>query len=75
MITAVDLLRGIANLLGWANLDCPGITSYHDTDYAMQGQVTCDALDHYDLVDPRVEAGGLGFAADLLQPGLLKRVP
>ena len=43
MITAVDLLRGIANLLGWKNLDCPGISSYHDTDYAMQGKVTCDA--------------------------------
>lgn len=56
MITAVDLLRGIANLLGWTNLDCPGITSYHDTDYAMQGKVTCDALDKYDLVCCHVEA-------------------
>ena len=56
MITAVDLLRGIANLLGWQNLDCPGITSYHDTDYAMQGKVTCDALDHYDLACCHVEA-------------------
>lgn len=56
MITAVDLLRGIANLLGWQNLDCPGITSYHDTDYAMQGQVTCEALDHYDIVCCHVEA-------------------
>ena len=56
MITAVDLLRGIANLLGWANLDCPGITSYHDTDYAMQGKVTCDALDQYDIVCCHVES-------------------
>ncbi len=56
MITAVDLLRGIANLLGWKNLDCPGITSYHDTDYAMQGKVTVDALDHYDIVCCHVEA-------------------
>jgi 2,3-bisphosphoglycerate-independent phosphoglycerate mutase len=56
MITAVDLLRGIANLLGWQNLDCPGITSYHDTDYAMQGKVTCDALDRYDIVCCHVEA-------------------
>ncbi|HVT82860.1 MAG TPA: cofactor-independent phosphoglycerate mutase [Phycisphaerae bacterium] len=56
MITAVDLLRGIANLLGWQNLDCPGITSYHDTDYAMQGKVTCDALDKYDIVCCHVEA-------------------
>jgi len=56
MITAVDLLRGIANLLGWQNLECPGITSYHDTDYAMQGKVTCDALDKYDIVCCHVEA-------------------
>ncbi|MCL2640426.1 MAG: cofactor-independent phosphoglycerate mutase [Phycisphaerales bacterium] len=56
MITAVDLLRGIASLLGWANLECPGITSYHDTDYAMQGKVTCDALDKYDIVCCHVEA-------------------
>jgi len=56
MITAVDLLRGIANLLGWKNLDCPGITSYHDTDYAMQGKVTCAALDEYDIVCCHVEA-------------------
>lgn len=56
MITAVDLLRGIANLLGWTNLDCPGITSYHDTDYAMQGKVTIEALEKYDLVCCHVEA-------------------
>ena len=56
MITAVDLLRGIANLLGWTNLDSPGITSYHDTDYAAQGQTTINALDHYDIVCCHVEA-------------------
>ncbi|HVX84714.1 MAG TPA: cofactor-independent phosphoglycerate mutase [Phycisphaerae bacterium] len=56
MITAVDLLRGIANLLGWKNLDSPGITSYHDTDYAAQGKTTIDALDHYDIVCCHVEA-------------------
>ncbi len=56
MITAVDLLRGIANLLGWTNLDSPGITSYHDTDYAAQGKTTIDALDHYDIVCCHVEA-------------------
>lgn len=56
MITAVDLLRGIANLIGWTNLECPGITSYHDTDYAMQGKVACDALDRFDVVCCHVEA-------------------
>lgn len=56
MITAVDLLRGIANLLGWQNLECPGITSYHDTDYAMQGKVTIDNIEKYDVVCCHVEA-------------------
>ena len=56
MITAVDLLRGIANLIGWTNLQCPGITSYHDTDYARQGQFTCEAIDQYDIVCCHVEA-------------------
>lgn len=56
MITAVDLLRGIANLLGWRNIDVPGITGYHDTDYQAQGRYACDALDEYDLVCCHVEA-------------------
>ncbi|MGC9260219.1 MAG: cofactor-independent phosphoglycerate mutase [Phycisphaerae bacterium] len=56
MITAVDLLRGIANLLGWTNIEVPGITSYHDTDYQAQGKYTCAALDNFDLVCCHVEA-------------------
>ncbi|HTV48337.1 MAG TPA: cofactor-independent phosphoglycerate mutase [Phycisphaerae bacterium] len=56
MITAVDLLRGIANLIGWKNIDVPGITSYHDTDYKAQGRYTIDALDQYDIVCCHVEA-------------------
>jgi 2,3-bisphosphoglycerate-independent phosphoglycerate mutase len=56
MITAVDLLRGIANLLGWTNLEVPGITSYHDTDYAAQGRYTCNNLDKFDIVCCHVEA-------------------
>ena len=34
----------------------PGITSYHDTNYAQQGKYTCDALDNFDLVCCHVEA-------------------
>ncbi len=56
MITGVDLLRGIANLLGWENLSVPGMTSFHDTDYATQGQYTADALDRFDLVLSHVES-------------------
>jgi len=56
MITAVDLLAGIAAYMGWDRLNVPGITSYHDTDYAAQGRATCDAIDDYDVVCCHVEA-------------------
>jgi 2,3-bisphosphoglycerate-independent phosphoglycerate mutase len=56
MITGVDLLRGLACLLGWTNLHVPGMTSFHDTDYAGQGAATADALDSFDLVVSHIEA-------------------
>ena len=56
MITGVDLLRGLAVLLGWDVLNVEGMTSFHDTNYAGQGQATADALDKYDLVFSHIEA-------------------
>jgi 2,3-bisphosphoglycerate-independent phosphoglycerate mutase len=56
MITAVDLLRGIAALLGWKNIDVPGATGYLDTDYAAKGRYAIEALDEADLVVVHVEA-------------------
>lgn len=56
MITGVDLLRGLAVLLGWDNLTVPGMTSFHDTDYAAQGKYTCDALDKWDVVVSHIES-------------------
>jgi 2,3-bisphosphoglycerate-independent phosphoglycerate mutase len=56
MISAVDLLVGIAKLLGWDRIDVPGITGYVDTDYAAKGRYAAAALDHYDLVCVHVEA-------------------
>jgi 2,3-bisphosphoglycerate-independent phosphoglycerate mutase len=56
MITGVDLLRGLAELLGWKNLSVEGMTSFHDTNYAGQGVETAKALDKYDLVFSHVEA-------------------
>lgn len=56
MITAVDLLRGLAVLMGWEMVDVPGMTSFHDTNYAGQGKATAAALDQYDLVLSHVEA-------------------
>ncbi len=56
MITAVDLLRGIATLVGWDRIEVPGATGYLDTDYAAKGRYAVDALDHYDIVCVHVEA-------------------
>lgn len=56
MITAVDLLAGIASFIGWDRLDVPGQTSYHDTDYAAAGEHAIAALDQYDIVCVHVEA-------------------
>jgi len=56
MITGVDLLRGIANLMGWENLTVEGMTSFHDTNYKGQGEATAAALDDYDIVLSHVEA-------------------
>lgn len=56
MITAVDLLAGIARLIGWERLAVPGVTSYHDTDYAAQGRATVEALDRLDVVCCHLES-------------------
>src|SRR5437762_8941093 len=56
MITGVDLLRGLANLLGWDVVNVEGMTSFHDTNYAGQGEATAAALDKYDLVVSHIEA-------------------
>jgi 2,3-bisphosphoglycerate-independent phosphoglycerate mutase len=56
MITGVDLLRGLAVLLGWDVREVEGMTSFHDTNYAGQGAATAAMLDRYDLVFSHVEA-------------------
>jgi 2,3-bisphosphoglycerate-independent phosphoglycerate mutase len=56
MITAVDLLRGLARLLGWRRIDVPGATGYTDTDYAAKGRYAIQALEETDLVCVHVEA-------------------
>ena len=56
MITAVDLLRGIAALLGWKNIDVPGATGYLDTDYAAKGRYAIEALKEADFIVVHVEA-------------------
>ena len=56
MITAVDLLRGLAKLLGWKCIEVPGATGYLDTDYAAKGRYAVAALADTDLVCVHVEA-------------------
>ncbi len=56
MITAVDLLAGIASFIGWDRLDVPGQTSYHDTDYAAAGAGAIAAMDDYDVICVHIEA-------------------
>jgi 2,3-bisphosphoglycerate-independent phosphoglycerate mutase len=56
MITAVDLLRGLAALVGWDRIEVEGATGYLDTNYAGKGQAAVAALDQYDVVCVHVEA-------------------
>jgi 2,3-bisphosphoglycerate-independent phosphoglycerate mutase len=56
MITGVDLLRGLAVLLGWDVHEVAGMTSFHDTNYIGQGVDTAAMLDRYDLVFSHIES-------------------
>jgi 2,3-bisphosphoglycerate-independent phosphoglycerate mutase len=56
MITAVDLLRGVAALLGWQRIEVPGATGYLDTDYAAKGRYAVEALPGTDIICVHVEA-------------------
>lgn len=71
VIAAVDLIRGLGKLLGWAVIDVPGATGYLDTDYAAKGRAAVAALDQYDFVAVHVEAtdeaGHMGDAAAKLE--------
>lgn len=56
MITAVDLLRGLAALIGWDRIEVDGATGYLDTNYAGKGAAAIEALKKYDLVCVHIEA-------------------
>jgi 2,3-bisphosphoglycerate-independent phosphoglycerate mutase len=56
VITAVDLLRGLATLIGWRRIEVPGATGYFDTDYAAKGRYAVEALNEVDLICVHVEA-------------------
>ena len=56
MITAVDLLRGLAALAGWKRREVVGATGYLDTDYAAKGRAAIEELAQSDLVCVHIEA-------------------
>ncbi|UCG55854.1 MAG: cofactor-independent phosphoglycerate mutase [Phycisphaerales bacterium] len=55
-ITAVDLAKGLAKLIGFDLIDVPGATGFVDTNYEGKGSAAIKALDKYDLVFVHIEA-------------------
>jgi len=56
MTSGVDLLRGLARMMGMDVLDIPGVTDNLDNDYKTQMTKALEALRKYDLVVVHVEA-------------------
>lgn len=56
VISAVDLLRGIGELIGLNAIEVPGITGYYDTDYRAKGAYGLKALEDNDLIFIHIEA-------------------
>jgi 2,3-bisphosphoglycerate-independent phosphoglycerate mutase len=56
LTSGVDLLRGMAQIIGMDVLEIPGATDGMDNDYAAQGTGAMAALDKYDLVVSHIEA-------------------
>ncbi len=56
MTSGVDLLRGLARMLGMDELDIPGVTDGLDNDYAAQATGALEALKSYDSVVIHIEA-------------------
>ena len=67
-ITAVDLARGLARLVGFDLITVPGATGFVDTNYKGKAAAAIKALDDYDIVVVHVEgpdeAGHAGNARD-----------
>jgi 2,3-bisphosphoglycerate-independent phosphoglycerate mutase len=55
-ITAVDLVRGLAKLVGFDLIEVPGATGFFDTNYEGKGAAAIQALESCDLVFVHVEA-------------------
>jgi 2,3-bisphosphoglycerate-independent phosphoglycerate mutase len=55
-ITAVDLVRGLAKLIGFDLIDVPGATGFIDTNYQGKASAAIEALKKYDIVFIHIEA-------------------
>ncbi|HUK37633.1 MAG TPA: cofactor-independent phosphoglycerate mutase [Methanomicrobiales archaeon] len=68
MISAVDLLNGIARLAGMEVIRVPGATGYLDTDYGAKARYAVEALKRFDFlylhVEAPDEAGHLGSVGE-----------
>jgi 2,3-bisphosphoglycerate-independent phosphoglycerate mutase len=56
IISAVDLLNGIARCAGMEVITVPGATGYLDTDYGAKAQYALDAIRRLDFVYVHIEA-------------------
>ncbi|MDD1689524.1 MAG: cofactor-independent phosphoglycerate mutase [Methanoregula sp.] len=56
VISAVDLLNGIARCAGMEVIKVPGATGYLDTDYEAKGRYALEAIKHLDFVYLHIEA-------------------
>lgn len=56
VISAVDLIKGIAHYLKMDSINVPGATGYLDTNYRGKGEYALRALEKYDFVMVHVEA-------------------
>jgi 2,3-bisphosphoglycerate-independent phosphoglycerate mutase len=55
-ITAVDLVRGLAKLIGFDLIEVRGATGFIDTNYQGKAEAAIDALEKYDIVLVHIEA-------------------
>jgi 2,3-bisphosphoglycerate-independent phosphoglycerate mutase len=55
-ITAVDLFRGLAKLIGFDLIEVPGATGFIDTNFEGKGAAAIKALEDYDIVVVHIEA-------------------
>jgi 2,3-bisphosphoglycerate-independent phosphoglycerate mutase len=71
VITGVDIIRGLAVMMGLKLIEVPGATGYIDTNYAGKGEAVVRALHDYDLVVVHIEApdeaGHLGNAGEKIE--------